>query len=112
MLLTVLTFVVVLGVLIFVHEFGHFLAARRAGMLVEEFGFGFPPRLFGFKRGETTYSINWIPFGGFVKIFGENGEQEKSLHSFAGASFWARARVLAAGVCMNFLLAFVLLWLV
>jgi regulator of sigma E protease len=112
MLVTIITFVVLLGVLIFVHELGHFIVARRAGMLVEEFGFGFPPRLFSFKRGETTYSINWIPFGGFVKIRGENGEDADDPRSFAAGKFGARARVLAAGVGMNFLLAFVLLWIV
>ena len=71
---TVIIFIIVLGVLVLVHEFGHFYVAKKAGMKVEEFGFGFPPRMFGIKRGETIYSINWIPFGGFVKIFGENGE--------------------------------------
>jgi len=111
-LLTIITFVVLLGLLIFVHELGHFLAARRAGMMVEEFGFGFPPRLFGFRRGETTYSLNWIPFGGFVKIRGENGEGADDPRSFAAARFGWRALVLAAGVGMNFLLAFVLLWAV
>lgn len=112
MLLTIITFVILLGLLIFVHELGHFLAARRAGMMVEEFGFGFPPRLFGIKRGETTYSINWIPFGGFVKIRGENGEDANDPRSFAAARFGWRALVLAAGVGMNFVLAFVLLWIV
>ncbi|MFO0702584.1 MAG: M50 family metallopeptidase [Candidatus Andersenbacteria bacterium] len=111
-LITILTFGVLLGVLIFVHELGHFIAARRAGMLVEEFGFGFPPRLWGIKRGETTYSINWIPFGGFVKIRGEDGGEEHDPRSFAAASFGRRALVLAAGVSMNFVLAFTLLWIV
>ena len=60
----------VLGVLVLVHELGHFIVARRSGMKVEEFGFGFPPKLFGIKRGEKVYSIKLIPFGGFVKIFG------------------------------------------
>ena len=75
-MITALIFIIVIGILVLVHEFGHFVTAKRAGMKVEEFGFGFPPRLFGIKKGETTYSINWIPFGGFVKIFGEGGEGE------------------------------------
>ena len=70
-MLTWIIFIIVIGVLIFVHEFGHFIFAKRAGMRVDEFGFGFPPRLWGIKKGETIYSINLIPFGGFVKILGE-----------------------------------------
>lgn len=109
---TIIVFVLVLGVLIFVHEFGHFITAKRAGLTVEEFGFGFPPRLFGIKRGGTMYSINWIPFGGFVKILGEGGEDEDKRESFASRRVAIRALVIAAGVIMNFLLAFVLLWIV
>lgn len=93
------------------HELGHFVMAKRAGMRVEEFGFGFPPRLFGFKKGETTYSINWIPFGGFVKIFGEDGTEEavKNSKSFSSKKAGVKAGVIVAGVVMNVLLAFVLL---
>jgi regulator of sigma E protease len=109
---TIVAFVVVLGVLIFVHELGHFLTAKRAGLKVEEFGFGFPPRLISFKRGETRYSLNWIPFGGFVKILGEGGEAEKDPRSFAGQRVWVRAKVVGAGIAMNFLLAWVLLSIV
>jgi regulator of sigma E protease len=58
------------------HEFGHFIVAKRSGVRVDEFGLGFPPKIFGIKRGETTYSLNWIPFGGFVRIFGENPDEE------------------------------------
>ena len=72
-MVTALIFIAVIGVLVIVHEFGHFIVAKRAGMKVEEFGFGFPPRLFSIKRGETVYSLNLIPFGGFVKIYGEDG---------------------------------------
>lgn len=74
------TFVVIifLSLLIFIHELGHFWAAKRFGLLVEEFGFGLPPRAWGKKIGETIYSINWLPFGGFVKIFGENREDANS----------------------------------
>lgn len=106
---TVLVFLVVLSVLVLVHEIGHFVVAKRAGMKVEEFGFGFPPRLWGIRRGQTTYSINLIPFGGFVRIFGEEGEERAAKGSFSYASFWWQLAVIVAGVCMNFLLAVVLL---
>ena len=69
--MSILIFILILGILVLVHEFGHFIAAKKKGVLVEEFGFGFPPRIFGKKFGETIYSINLIPFGGFVKLFGE-----------------------------------------
>ena len=105
----VLILIIVLSVLVFVHELGHFVTAKRAGMKVEEFGFGFPPRLFGWKRGETTYSINWIPFGGFVKIFGEDDNQQKDPRAFASKPAFTRARVIVAGVAMNILLAVILL---
>lgn len=131
---TVIIFILILGLLVFVHELGHFLVARRNGVAVEEFGFGFPPRIFGFyrnKKGErkfvwgsreieeirearkiggekTVYSINWIPLGGFVKITGEDGEEKSNPKSFASKSPFARVRILAAGVIMNFLLAAVL----
>ena len=107
-LLTILIFVVILGLLVFVHEFGHFIVAKRSGMAVEEFGFGFPPRLFGIKKGGTIYSINWIPIGGFVKIVGENGDN-LSPESFASKGFWPRFLVLVAGVTMNFILAWLLI---
>ena len=125
-MITVLIFLLVLGVLVFVHEMGHFLVARRNGIKADEFGFGFPPRLAGFVwddekkkhrlvRGNeevvsphTVYSLNWIPLGGFVKIKGEDGEQ-KDADSFAVKSAWIRIKVLAAGVTMNFILAWVLI---
>ena len=108
-MLTVIIFIVVLSVLVFVHELGHFWVAKRFGMRVEEFGFGFPPRIFGVKRGETIYSINWIPFGGFVRIFGEDGSQASDPKSFAAARPGSRSKVIVAGVAMNILLALVLL---
>ena len=107
-LLTLVAFLIILGLLIFVHELGHFIAARKSGMEVEEFGFGFPPRLFGIKRGNTVYSINAIPLGGFVKIKGENGE-ETGQGSFASAPAIRRFITLIAGVAMNALLAWILL---
>src|SRR3989338_3529241 len=109
-MITALIFIAVIGVLVVVHEFGHFIVAKRAGMKVEEFGFGFPPRLFGIKRGETTYSINWIPLGGFVKILGEDG-QNSDPRAFGNGKFSHRLVVLLAGVTMNFFLGWFLLFL-
>ena len=108
-MLTFLIFLAILALLVLVHEAGHFFVARRAGVKVEEFGFGFPPRIFGFKRGETIYSINLIPLGGFVKIYGEDGEGKDNPQSFASKKALTRAKILIAGVTMNFLLAAVLL---
>ena len=108
-MITFLIFIAVLGVLVLVHEWGHFVMARRAGMRVDEFGFGFPPRLFGIKRGETMYSINWIPFGGFVKILGEDGDSRDDPRSFGSKPISARLKVVVAGVVMNFLFAVFLL---
>ncbi|MBI3443478.1 site-2 protease family protein [Candidatus Woesebacteria bacterium] len=107
MLGTILIFLLVLSILVLVHEFGHFLVARRTGVLVEEFGIGLPPRIFGKKIGETTYSINLLPFGGFVKLHGESGE-EKLIHptrAFVNKSKRVRIAIVIAGVLMNFILA-------
>jgi regulator of sigma E protease len=106
MLLTVIIFLSVLSLLVLVHELGHFLAARKFGVRVDEFGFGLPPRLFGIKRGETVYSLNWLPIGGFVKLYGEDEEKEtKGPDSFFAKPKKIRAAILTAGVLMNFLLA-------
>ncbi len=110
-LLTILVFILILGLLIFVHELGHFVVAKRAGMRVQEFGFGFPPRIFGLRRGETIYSINWIPLGGFVKILGEDGGPNADPRAFGNKGFGSRFLVLVAGVAMNFLLGWFLLFL-
>lgn len=109
MFLTIFVFLLVLSVLVLVHEFGHYLAARHMGMSVEEFGFGFPPKLFGVKdRNGMLWSINLIPLGGFVRIKGENGEKRDEHDAFAQKSIFARLYVLFAGVLMNLLLAWVL----
>lgn len=105
----IILFLAVLGVLILSHEFGHFIVAKKSGMRVDEFAFGFPPRLFKFKKGETLYSINLIPFGGYVKIHGEEGEGEEDPRSFASKPISARAAVIIAGVFFNILLAWLLL---
>jgi regulator of sigma E protease len=104
----VLAFIIVFATIVFVHEFGHFISARKSGMNVEEFGFGFPPRLVAIKRGKTVYSLNLIPLGGFVKIKGEDGEDRESSDSFASKSIFRRAVTLAAGVFANVVLAFLI----
>lgn len=109
MFTSILIFLLVLSVLVLVHEFGHFIMARRAGILVEEFGFGLPPRLFGKKIGETIYSINWLPFGGFVRLHGEMDEEGITIkkRAFLYKSKLVRTSVIVAGVIMNFILALV-----
>jgi regulator of sigma E protease len=107
MLLTILSFIIVMGVVVFVHELGHFLLAKRNGIVVEEFGFGYPPRVLKlFERNGTVYSINAIPFGGFCRMKGEDDPTEPG--SFAAASRGARTVTLLAGAGMNFLLAIIL----
>lgn len=109
MVVSILTFLVVLSVLILVHELGHYWAAKRAGVLVEEFGIGYPPRIYGKKIGETIYSINLLPFGGFVRLHGEISDEgvTKPHRAFMNKSKKARISVLLAGVAMNFLLAII-----
>src|SRR3972149_6501794 len=100
----------VLSVLILVHELGHYLVARRAGIWVEEFGIGLPPRIIGKKIGETLYSINLLPFGGFVKLTGEDDTEITSKNdpkSFVSKRAYVRAAILMAGVTMNLILAIV-----
>lgn len=107
-IVTILEFVLVFGALIFLHEFGHFLFARLNKIQVEEFGFGYPPRLVKlFTHKGTVFSLNWIPFGGFVKLKGENGETAET-GSFAAANPWRRFMVLLAGPVMNLLIGIVL----
>ncbi|MBY0376552.1 site-2 protease family protein [Patescibacteria group bacterium] len=111
--MNIIIFIVILLVLVIVHEFGHFYSAKKFGIRVDEFGFGFPPKLFGIKKGETEYTFNAIPFGGFVKIFGENPDDENttgpdSARSFVNKAKWKQAVVLFAGVFANFVLAWLL----
>ena len=108
MIATIITFVIVLGILVFVHELGHFITAKRMGVRVDEFGFGFPPRLWGVQWRGTLYSINWVPLGGFVRIKGEAGESRDDSDSFAHKKPWQKVSILAAGVVMNLVLAFFL----
>lgn len=101
--MNLLAFFPILSLMMFVHELGHFITARMAGITVQEFGFGLPPRLWGVRRNGVMYSINLIPFGAFVKMLGE--EDPTAPNSFASKSRPIRALVLAAGSAMNFLLA-------
>lgn len=102
MLLAIVTFLAVIVVLILAHELGHFIAAKLSGVKVEELGIGFPPRLLSFKRGETVYSLNAVPLGGFTKLLGE--EDPKLPGSLASKSIATRFLVLSAGSLMNILL--------
>lgn len=111
--MSIFLFLIVLVVLILVHELGHFAVAKFFGIRVDEFGLGFPPKLFGKKFGETEYTINALPLGGFVRIWGEDPTQEHidgpdSERSFVHKPKYAQALVLVAGVTMNVLLAWLL----
>lgn len=120
--MTILVFILVLTVLVLIHELGHFFVAKKFGIKVEEFGFGLPPRAFGRKIGETIYSINWLPIGGFVKLYGEDPAgggisnfkfQISNLKNANRAFFlrpaWQKFLVVVAGVFMNFVLAVAIL---
>lgn len=133
MLLTLLVFLIILTILVLIHEAGHYFMAKKFGIKVEEFGFGLPPRIFGIKRGETIYSINWLPVGGFVKLFGEDEagggkvytggksadivmvnekvDKKDKDRAFFARPAWQRALVVVAGVIMNTLLAFVIYYI-
>lgn len=127
-MLTAIIVIAGLSILILGHEAGHFFAAKMFGLRVDEFGFGFPPRIFGWRhkknrrdadgtlrqvQGETEYSLNWLPFGGFVKIHGEEEAEESGggdkSRSFFAQPAWRRAAVIAAGVIVNFILGWLLL---
>ncbi|MEK7517441.1 MAG: site-2 protease family protein [Patescibacteria group bacterium] len=130
--MTILVFLIILSVLVLIHELGHFFVAKKLGVKVEEFGFGFPPRALSFKKGETIYSINWLPIGGFVKLYGEDeaggGQfkvqsfdkaQDKSSkfkvddrqRAFFSRSVWQRAYIVVAGVIMNAILASIIFYI-
>lgn len=108
MILTIIIFVLILGLLIFVHEFGHFITAKMNGVKVEEFAFGFPPRIFGIRRGGTLYALNAIPVGGYVKILGEE-ESNHDAGSLQNKRWSVKALIMVAGVIMNFILAIILM---
>lgn len=104
--MTVLIFLALISALVFLHELGHFFVARRSGVRVDEFGIGFPPRLFSWKRGGVVYSLNLLPLGGFVRIHGENGEGANDPDGFESKRARTRAAILGAGVAMNWATAF------
>ena len=111
-MITLISFIILLSVLIFVHELGHFLAARIAGVGVLKFSLGFGPKIIGKKIGETEYVLSWIPLGGFVKLLGESGNEELSPEdekkSFFKQAIWKRMLIILAGPVFNFLLALVI----
>ena len=126
MLLTLIVFIIVLSVLVFVHELGHFWVARKFGVKAEEFGIGFPPRAFGIYKNkdgkwkkiignkqvddaaDTIYSVNWFPLGGFVKL-GEDEEGGDNPNHFTNKKIWQRVSIISAGVIMNIILAAILI---
>jgi len=111
-LLSAIAFILIFSVLVLVHEWGHYIVAKKSGIKIEEFGFGLPPRIWGVKKGETIFSINAIPFGGFVRLLGEDARDSKVVknpRSFAGKPARVRILVVLAGVIMNFFLAWFLL---
>lgn len=106
-ILIIIGVLIIFTILVVAHEFGHFSMARREGVTVEEFGVGFPPRVFGRKKGKTLYSINALPIGGFVRLKGEDGVA-KGADSFATKEFWPKTRIIMAGVAVNFIIAYVI----
>lgn len=112
--MSLIIFFIVLAILVLVHEFGHFIFAKKFGIRVDEFGLGFPPKIWGKKYGETEYTINWIPFGGFVRIFGENPDDEAikgadSSRAMINKPRWKQALVLFGGILFNFIFAWILI---
>ena len=113
MITGIIAVIIFLSILILVHELGHFLTAKKFGLLVEEFGLGLPPRIWGKKIGETIYSVNALPFGGFVKIYGEEADAVSGgLRDFRNLFVWKRSVIIFAGVVMNFLLGWLVISLV
>lgn len=114
MITTVLSFILVLGFLIFIHELGHFLAARHVNVRVETFSIGFPPRMKSFRHGDTEYQVCWIPLGGYVRLFGQNvmDEDPNDPENYASKSIWQRFYILVAGPAMNLIFAFLFMPLV
>jgi len=106
-IITILLFIFILGALVVIHELGHFITARLSNVRVLEFGVGFPPRAKVLRnKGETVYTLNWLPIGGFVKLEGEDGDDATDPRSFSAQSLPKRLLILVAGVAMNILLAF------
>lgn len=109
-ILTLIVFILVIGILVFVHELGHYIAAKKVGIKVEEFAVGMGPKVWGFTKGETEYNVRALPIGGYVKMFGEGDYDLVAQDSFGGKKPSQRLVVLVAGVFMNFILAVILLY--
>jgi regulator of sigma E protease len=109
--MTLVYFLIVIGILVFVHEFGHFIMAKRAGVRVEKFSLGMGPKLFGFKKGDTEYVLSALPLGGYVKMAGENPDEEPTGASdeFQSKTVWQRAKIAVTGPLTNILLAFIIM---
>jgi regulator of sigma E protease len=109
--MTLIYFLIVIGILVFVHEFGHFIMAKRAGVRVEKFSLGMGPKLFGFKKGDTEYIISALPLGGYVKMAGENPDEEPTgaADEFQSKTVWQRMKIAATGPLTNILLAFLIM---
>ncbi len=109
--MTLIYFLIVIGILVFVHEFGHFIMAKRAGVRVEKFSLGMGPKLFGYKKGDTEYVISALPLGGYVKMAGENPDEEPTgaADEFQSKTVWQRAKIAATGPLTNILLAFLIM---
>ncbi len=115
MIISIIIFIFTLLVLVLIHEFGHFLMAKKFGIKVEEFGFGIPPKVWGKKIGGTIFSLNALPLGGFVRLLGEDSSDKnilKNPRSFAAQSSWKRILVVVAGVAMNLFLAWTIFYAV
>jgi regulator of sigma E protease len=108
-MLEIIVIIILFSLLVILHEYGHFIAARRGGVDVEEFGIGFPPLLWGKKLGKTLYSFNWLPLGGFVRLKGEDSA-DSGPGTFSAAPYSVKAKILLAGVGMNLLTAVVILY--
>src|SRR3989338_3176638 len=105
--MTIIVFLLILMVLVLVNEFGHFIIAKKMGVKVEEFGIGLPPKLFGIKKGETLYTINLLPIGGFVKLYGEEYDVSHKTNKnrmFVNKTPWQKTLIILGGVIGNFLL--------
>ena len=111
-LIAIVSVTVVLGIMIFVHEWGHFIAAKLAGVRVDVFSFGFGSRVFGVKRGDTDYRLSALPFGGYVRMAGDNPVEERTgaPYEFLSKPRWVRVLIAVAGPAMNILLAFLIFW--
>jgi regulator of sigma E protease len=112
--MTLIYFLIVIGILVFVHELGHFVVAKRAGVRVEKFSLGMGPKVVGYKKGDTEYVLSALPLGGYVKMAGENPDEESTgaADEFQSKTPWQRAKIAAAGSLTNIVLAFVLMPLV